>query len=54
MYTYDASLDLEGVDFLTLSGGHDADAIAWSGFASTTASGRRAGRFQGRPVGLPC
>lgn len=30
-YTNDASLDLEGVDFLTLSGGHDADAVAWSG-----------------------
>ncbi len=28
---YSPSLELDGVDFLTLQGGHDADARAWSG-----------------------
>ena len=49
---YGPNVHLEGVDLLELTGGHDADALAWSGIRqyNRTTSG---GRLQGRAVRVP-
>ncbi len=41
-----AGVNLDGVDFLTMSGGHDGDAIAWSGIRQYARTTLRPGGFK--------